>query len=86
MQVRAIVPEIIPNSPTGYLHLDIDQQKSLAEYIKQCQVDKKDLESTKNAYKICVDKNEIAPAWWQTPWGVIGIAVVGASMGALVSK
>lgn len=72
--------------PAGYVNLDKQEASGLAEYIKKCQVGKKDLESTQKAYKICVDKNEIAPAWWQTPAGVIGIAVLSASVGALVSK
>ena len=79
-------PDFTSISPVGFLSLDKSEQKYLASYIKQCQIDKKDLSSAKRSYKICVEKNEIAPAWWQSPWGVIGIAVVSGSVGALISN
>ena len=72
--------------PAGYVNLDRHEAGNLASYIKKCQVDKKDLESAKKAYKFCVDKNEIAPAWWQTPWGVIGVGALSFAAGGLVMK
>lgn len=80
----AEIPQIKPNTFSGHLSLDQYQQDSLAKFITQCRVDKKDLESSQKAYRICVEKNEIAPAWWQEPWMVVSIAIVSFSLGTLV--
>jgi hypothetical protein len=81
---RAEIPRIEPNTVSGHLSLDRHEQDSLAQFITQCRVDKKNLESAKKAYRICVDRNEIAPAWWQEPWAVVSVAIVSFSLGALV--
>ena len=75
------IPNLAPNHPNGLLYLDKQRQNHLAKYIKNCQLVKKDLDSTKAAYQVCTNKNELAPAWWQSPIGIVGIAVLSLAGG-----
>jgi hypothetical protein len=72
--------------PSGFIHLDKQEQKELATFIKQCSLDKKNVETYKRQYDICADKNELSPQWWQTSYGVTGIFILGLVAGALVVK
>lgn len=68
----AEIPKIEPNTPYG-MHLDEKETSKLADFVKQCWKDKKSLELTNSYYKSCIEKPELAVAWWQKPSGIYAI-------------
>lgn len=72
--------------PSGILYLDKFEQDNLAKMIKECDLNKKNLNSYQKAYEICSNKDELTPAWWQTTLGVTGISVGAFALGILVGS
>lgn len=72
-----------PN-PSGYTSYSPEEQKNLVAYIKQCKIDKKNLHSTREAYRDCQDKVGGKLLWWQTPVGVVSIGLGGLVLGLIV--
>lgn len=70
--------------PAGIMYLEKQEQSKLADFIKQCELDKKNLKSYEKAYTVCAEKNELSPQWWQTPAGVAGIFILGLLAGTAV--
>jgi len=69
--------------PSGFVQLDKREQGELAKFIKQCTLAEKNLTSYEKAYKICSEQHDISPAWWQTSWGIGGIAFSALAIGFL---
>lgn len=72
--------------PSGYVSLDRYEQAELAKFIKQCSLDKKNVSTYQRQYEICAEKHEIAPQWWQTPYAIGGIFILGLVVGGLVTR
>ena len=73
-----------PNTPNGALILEKDQQTDLAQYIKQCHIDKKDLNDTNKAYQACQANLEQPLQFWQKPEVAIALGVVLLLTGGVV--
>lgn len=65
------------------MYLQKEEQEGLAKFIKQCELDQKNLGSYQKAYEVCATKNQLTPEWWQTTPGVAGISVAAFVLGIL---
>ena len=74
-----------PN-PSGYTSYSPKEQKHLANYIKQCKLDKKDLADTREAYDSCRDKVAGKLFWWQTPYGAISLGLGAFALGVVLAQ
>ena len=78
--------KVSANEIPEVLVLQKNEQTELAKYIKQCEVDKKNLNSYQGAYQVCMDRKVLSPEWWQTPAGAAGLVVLGMVITAVVVK
>ena len=76
----------IPNHSNGFLTLTKEETNALAKYKKECDIRKEDLADTEIALHQCYTLIENTTLWWQTPTGVLGIAVMGILFGAFFNK
>jgi len=63
------------------LSLDVEEQKDLASYINQCQLNELNLESTEKAFNECSSTLTRTKGWWQTPTGTALILLTGVLLG-----
>ena len=68
------------------LTLNVEQQTNLQEYIKQCDLNEKNLESTKQAFDACTATVGSANGWWQTPTGAASLGLGGLIIGILLGS
>lgn len=72
--------------PSGFVSLDKGEQAELAKFIKQCSLDKKNVATYQRQYEICAEKHELTPQWWQTPYAMGGIFILGLFVGGLAAR
>ena len=68
-------------STPSYGQMTPKETSRLAKYIKQCEVNKMDLEDTKKAYNVCTEAPEFGSSWWQSTPGILLIGGVGFILG-----
>ena len=68
-------------STPSYGQMTPTEKNRLADYIKQCEVTKLDLEDTKKAYDVCTEAPELGSSWWQSTPGIILITGAGFLLG-----
>ena len=72
-----------PNAK-GSLILGKDDQSKLATFIKDCELQKKNLASTQGTLEACQDK-ACSIEVWQTPVGVVSIGFGSLLLGAVLA-
>lgn len=79
---RAENSELLKSQP--WVILSEEETDALARFKIQCDINKKDLRATKEAYQTCIDAHQINPQFWQTPVFVVGGITLGLAAGIII--
>ena len=84
LETVPVLPDV--EYPDTRMILDVDQQKDLAAYLEQCEIDRLNLDSTSKSFKKCNKEQTEIVSWWQKPTGIVGIIATSILAGIIVGK